>query len=183
MGNYKNFDLVVYFIAGGVANATRDKLQTDIDFFKRYMRIDKVYLEPFRDGVFATEEQLRMCKEIFESNGICAEGGITTSMPDIQGHVGKQRMFNTFCYNDPDMMNTLQQVCELNAKVFDAFIIDDFYFTNCTCESCRKGRDEYNATHQITDGSWQAYRSVHRTCRSEGPHSAESAGPWSVPCM
>ena len=158
MGNYKNFDLVVYFIAGGVANATRDKLQTDIDFFKRYMRLDKVYLEPFRDGVFATEKQLRMCKEIFEANGIRAEGGITTSMPDIQGHAKKQRMFNTFCYNDPDMMNTLQQVCELNAKVFDAFIIDDFYFTNCTCDACRKGRDEYNTANGITDGSWQAYR-------------------------
>ena len=158
MGNYKNFDLVVYFIAGGVANATHAELQKDIDFFKRYMRIDKVYLEPFRDGVFATEEQLRMCKEIFEQNGIRAEGGITTSMPDMQGHAGKQRMFNTLCYNDSDMMHTLQQVCELNAKVFDAFIIDDFYFTNCTCEACRKGHEEYNTAHGITDGSWQAYR-------------------------
>ncbi len=158
MGNYKNFDLVVYFIADGVANVNRDKLQTDIDFFKRYMRIDKVYLEPFRDGVFATEEQLRMCKEIFERNGIRAVGGITTSMPDMQGHAKKQRMFNTLCYNDDDMMSTLQQVCELNAKVFDAFIIDDFYFTNCTCKACREGRDIYNEASGITDGSWQAYR-------------------------
>lgn len=158
MGNYKNFDLVVYFIAGGVAYATREKLQQDIDFFKRYMRLDKVYLEPFRDGVFATEEQLRMCKEVFEANGIRTEGGITTSMPDMEGHAKKQRMFNTLCYNDESMLHTLQQVCELNAKVFDAFIIDDFYFTNCTCEACRKGRDEYNIVNNITDGSWQAYR-------------------------
>ncbi|MBQ9136298.1 MAG: hypothetical protein IJX66_09440, partial [Lachnospiraceae bacterium] len=114
MGNYKNFDLVVYFVADGVANATRDGLQKDIDFFKRYMRLDKVYLEPFREGVFATEEQLRMCKEVFEANGIRTEGGITTSMPDMQGHKRKQRMFNTLCYNDSDMMSTLQQVCELN---------------------------------------------------------------------
>ena len=52
MGNYRNFDLVVYFIAQGVANATREQLQKDIDFFKRYMRLDKVYLEPFRDGIY-----------------------------------------------------------------------------------------------------------------------------------
>lgn len=158
MGNYKNFDLVVYFIADGVAHATHEQLQKDIDFFKRYMRLDKVYLEPFRDGIFATKEQLRLCKEVFEANGIRTEGGITTSMPDMDGHAKKQRMFNTLCYNDADMMNTLQQVCELNAKVFDAFIIDDFYFTNCTCEACRKGRDEYNEAHGVTDGSWQAYR-------------------------
>ena len=158
MGNYNNFDLVVYFIADGVAHATRDGLQKDIDFFKRYMHPDKVYLEPFREGVFATEDKLRMCKEVFEANGIRTEGGITTSMPDIQGHTKKQRMFNTLCYNDSHMMQTLQQVCELNAKVFDAFIIDDFYFTNCTCAACREGHDEYNKAHGITDGSWQAYR-------------------------
>ena len=154
MGNYRNFDLVVYFVSDGVAKATREKLQQDIDFFKKYMRLDKVYLEPYRDGVFASEEQLRLCKEVFESNGIRTEGGITTTYPDSP----KQRLFNVLCYNDEAMMSLLQQVSELNAKVFDAFILDDFYFTNCTCDKCREGRDKYNAEHGITDGSWQGYR-------------------------
>lgn len=154
MGNYRNFDLVVYFISDGVAKATREKLQRDIDFFNKYMRLDKVYLEPYRDGVFASEEQLRLCKEVFESNGIRTEGGITTTFPPND----KQRLFNVLCYNDEEMMDLLQQVSELNAKVFDAFILDDFYFTNCTCEKCREGRDKYNAEHGITDGSWQEYR-------------------------
>lgn len=154
MGNYRNFDLVVYFVSDGVAYATREKLQQDIDFFKKYMRLDKVYLEPYRDDVFASEEQLRLCKEVFESNGIRAEGGITTTQPNDP----KQRLFNVLCYNDENMMHLLQQVSELNAKVFDAFILDDFYFTNCTCEKCRNGRDRYNAEHGITDGSWQEYR-------------------------
>ncbi len=161
MKNYKNFDLVVYFVAHGVMHATKEQLQKDLDFFKHYMRPDKVYLEPYRDGTFATEEQLRLCKEVFEANGIKTEGGITTSMPDPAGAEKKQRMFNTFCYNDDLMLDTLKQVCELNAKVFDAFILDDFYFTNCTCDSCRKARDAYNEAHGITDGSWQAYR-THR---------------------
>ncbi len=155
MGNYRNFDLVVYFISDGVVKATREKLQRDIDFFNKYMRLDKVYLEPYRDGVFASEEQLRLCKEVFESNGIRTEGGITTTFPPND----KQRLFNVLCYNDEEMMNLLQQVSELNSKVFDAFILDDFYFTNCTCEKCRAGRDKYNAEHGITDGSWQEYRS------------------------
>ena len=156
MGNYRNFDLVVYFVSDGVAKATREKLQQDIDFFKKYMRLDKVYLEPYRDGVFASEEQLRLCKEVFESNGIRTEGGITTTYPKDQSP--KQRLFNVLCYNDEAMMNLLKQVSELNAKVFDAFILDDFYFTNCTCEKCRAGRDTYNAEHGIADGSWQEYR-------------------------
>ena len=158
MGNYRNFELVVYFIAHGVKNIDEDKLQQQIDFFKKYMKLDKVYIEPFRDGCYASEEQLRLCRDIFNRNGIKTEGGITTSMPDPEGAEKKQRMFNVLCYNDEAMMNTLKSVCEMNARVFDAFIIDDFFFTNCTCEKCRQGRDAYNAEHGITDGSWQAYR-------------------------
>ena len=158
MGNYKNFDTVVYFVAHGVKNLVESELEQQIAFFKKHIRLDKVYIEPFRDGCFASEEQVRLCKEIFERNGIKAQGGITTSMPDPEGAVKKQRMFNVFCYNDDVMMDTLKQVCEMNARVFDGFIIDDFFFTNCTCGKCRQGRDEFNAAHGITDGSWQAYR-------------------------
>ncbi|MBQ8177392.1 MAG: hypothetical protein IJ035_10210 [Oscillospiraceae bacterium] len=158
MGNYRNFELVVYFVAHGVKNVNEAELNNQIDFFKKYMRIDKVYLEPFRDGCFASEEQLRLCRDIFAKHGIRSQGGITTSMPDPEGAHPKQRLFNVMCYNDEVMMNTLKQVCEMNARVFDGFIIDDFFFTNCTCEKCRKGRDEFNAEHGITDGSWQAYR-------------------------
>ncbi|MBP1542688.1 MAG: hypothetical protein J6A16_01215, partial [Oscillospiraceae bacterium] len=158
MGNYRNFDLVVYFIAHGVKNIDEAKLQEQIDFFGKYMRLDKVYIEPFRDGCFASEEQLRLCRDIFKRNGIRAQGGITTSMPDPSGADPKQRIFNVLCYNDEKMMDTLKQVCEMNARVFDGFIIDDFFFTNCTCDKCRDGRDRFNAEHGITDGSWQAYR-------------------------
>ncbi len=158
MGNYRNFELVVYFVAHGVKNVNEAELHKQIEFFEKHMRIDKVYLEPFRDGCFASEEQLRLCKDIFAEHGIKSQGGITTSMPDPENSHPKQRLFNVMCYNDEAMMNTLQQVCEMNARVFDGFIIDDFFFTNCTCEKCRSGRDEYNAKHGITDGSWQAYR-------------------------
>lgn len=158
MGNYKNFKLVVYFIAHGVKNINEQKLEEQIAFFKRYMRLDKVYIEPLRDGCLASEEQLRLCRDIFTRNGIKAQGGITTSMPDPEGAPKKQRLFNVLCYNDDVMMRTLQNVCEMNARVFDGFIIDDFFFTNCTCDKCRAGRDEYNSAHGITDGSWQAYR-------------------------
>ena len=158
MGNYRNFELVVYYVAHGVKNLNAEILNEQIAFFKKYMRLDKVYIEPFRDGCFATEDELRLCKDIFEKNGIKTQGGITTSMPDIEGEQKKQRMFNVMCYNDEKMMDTLSKVCEMNAKVFDGFIIDDFFFTNCTCEKCRSERDKFNAENGITDGSWQAYR-------------------------
>ena len=158
MSNYRNFELAVYFVAGGAARTTRVELETSLDFFQRHMRLDKVYLEPFRDGVFASEDQIRMIKEAFERRGIRVSGGITTAMPTPAGDKPKQRIFNTLCYNDPKMLAQVAAVSEFNGRMFDEWIIDDFYFTNCTCAACRSGRDAYNAAHGITDGSWQGYR-------------------------
>lgn len=158
MGNYRNFKLTTYFVAHGTEHATKQQVLDELSFFNKYMRLDKVYLEAFRGGSFAPEEQVRMVKETLEENGIEVEGGITTCIPTPKGDKPKQRLFETFCYNDAKMLETLRKASELNGKLFDAFIIDDFYFTNCTCEACRKEHDEYNKAHGITDGSWQDYR-------------------------
>lgn len=157
MGNYRNFKLVAYFVAGGVKVATRDQLEKDLAFFDRHMRLDKIYLEAYRD-IFVTEEQYLLCKEVLESHGIEVAGGITTTFPAAEDEHHKQRLFNTFCYNDEKMVGRLKEVSTFLGKHCDEFIIDDFYFTNCTCEACRAGRDAYNQAHGITDGSWERYR-------------------------
>ncbi|MBQ8202022.1 MAG: permease [Clostridia bacterium] len=157
MGNYRNFKLVVYFVAGGVKRATREQLEKDLAFFARHMRLDKVYLEPYRD-FFAGEEQVKMCKAVFQEHDIEVSGGITTTFLAADDPEGKQRMFDTLCYNDERMTSRLRKVSQFLGEHFDEFIIDDFYFTNCTCDRCRAGRDTYNKAHGITDGSWQAYR-------------------------
>ena len=99
MGNYRNFKLVAYFVAGGVQNTTREQLEKDLAFFERHMRLDKIYLEPYLD-IFADEEKFLMCKEVLEKHGIEVSGGITTTFSAKEDPEKKQRMFNTFCYND-----------------------------------------------------------------------------------
>ncbi len=157
MGNYRNFKLVTYFVAGGVRNASREQLEADLAFFERHMRLDKVYLEPYRD-FFVEEDKFLLCREILEKHGIEVAGGITTTFPEKEDKKRRQRMFDTFCYNDPDMCERLKTVSTFLGRHFDEFIIDDFYFTNCTCEDCRAGRDAFNREHGILDGSWQRYR-------------------------
>ena len=158
MGNYRNFKLVYYFVAQGTAGAEKEKLEQDIAFFEKYLRADKVYLEPFRNGVLADGEHVELCRKIFESHGVEVAGGLTTTIPTPEGDEPKQRLFETFCYNDEKMLSRLREVCSFLGKHFNEFIIDDFFFTNCTCEACRNGRDAFNRANGITDGSWKAYR-------------------------
>ena len=137
MGNYRNFRLVYYFVAQGTARAEKEKLEKDIAFFEKYMRVDKVYLEPFRSGVLADEAHLELCRKVFAEHGIEVAGGLTTTIPTPEGDLPKQRLFDTFCYNDEKMLARLRDVCSYLGKHFNEFIIDDFFFTNCTCSACR----------------------------------------------
>ena len=154
----RNFKTVVYFVAHATANVTRDELERQLAFFERYMKLDKVYLEVYRNGELASQEQVDMCRKVFEAHGVEVAGGLTTTFRHREGMEPKARLFATLCYNDPVMTGELEKVCAFLGKNFDEFIIDDFFFTNCTCDACRAGKERYNKAHDITDGSWQAYR-------------------------
>ena len=157
MGHYRNFTLTTYFVAQATATVTREKLEAQLDFVLRHLRLDKVYLEPWR-GVLASHEQIEMCREVFESRGIQVAGGLTTVMRTPEGAKPKARLFDTLCYNDPAMRAKLREVSAYIGQHFDEFIIDDFFFTNCTCADCVRERNAFNKAHGITDGSWQRYR-------------------------
>ncbi len=147
MGNYTNFKLVVYCTADSLAKATEESLEQQIAFFERTIQPDKVYVEPYRDNILVSHEQLKMIKRVFAAHGIETAGGITTTINDIGEP--KQRLFHTFCYTDEAMKDRLKEIVRHIASEFDEFIIDDFYFTNCTCDSCRAAKG---------DRTWSEFR-------------------------
>ncbi len=149
MGNYRNFKLVIYCVADSLAKATEASLEQQIAFFQRHVQPDKVYVESYRDNVLVSREQLAMVRAVFARHGIETAGGITTTIADQNPAQPKQRIFNTFCYTDPAMRARMKEIVEHTAAAFDEFIIDDFYFTNCTCDSCRAQRGER---------SWERFR-------------------------
>ena len=157
MGNYRNFTLATYFVAHAAARVTREELEKQLDFMQKHLRLDKVYLEPWR-GELASHEQIEMIRETFEKRGVRVAGGITTVIPTPEGEKPKARLFNTFCYNDPAMRQKLREVSAFTAAHFDEFIIDDFFFTNCMCPACVREKNAFNQAHGIQDGSWQQYR-------------------------
>lgn len=46
------------------------------------------------------------------------------------------------CYTNEETQNKLQEIFEFTASIFDEIIIDDFLFTMCECDECKKARGE-----------------------------------------
>ena len=147
--HYKNFKTVTYCVAGWVNHITEKDLREQTQWLQKYVGIDKIYLETYRDE-FAKQEQLDMIKRVMADYGIEVSGGITTVTPDLnETDKKRQRLFNTFCYCNEPMRARLKEVSEYTAKNFDEFIIDDFFFTQCQCEDCVREKGER---------SWEEFR-------------------------
>lgn len=153
MGNYKNFKAVIYCPVAMVMQATPESLEREFEFYKRYINPDKVYIEPYRSGELASREQVLLVKDFFERHGVETSGGFTTTSswknPMPGKEYKKQRIFDTYCYTDKEFRAEVQKAIEFTASIFDEIILDDYYFTNCTCEDCIKAKG---------DRSWAEYR-------------------------
>jgi hypothetical protein len=102
------------------------------------LAVDKVYIETHRDTLMPDRETVLAVKRFFESRGVETAGGITFTM-------NERNRFKTFCYTRPDQRDRVRKIVEFTAALFDEVILDDFFFTNCKCESCirAKGRKSW----------------------------------------
>ena len=149
MSHYRNFKTVIYCIAHWTDQVWLEHLEKEYEFLEKYIGVDKVYLETYRD-VLASKEQILMIKEFFEKKGVEVSGGITTVTSDLTEEDQKrQRIFHTFCYCNEAMRKHLKEVVEYTASFFDEFIIDDFFFTGCRCEDCQREKG---------NRSWEEFR-------------------------
>jgi len=140
--HYKNFKTAVYLPTWVSVSLTKEKLNNDYEFIEKYIGLDKVYLETHREQD-VSKDQLLMIKNFLEEKGVEVSGGITTVIRDFEGaEMGKRRLFDTFCYTDPAMRKRLKEIVEFTAGIFDEIILDDFYFTNCSCERCIKEKGD-----------------------------------------
>jgi len=119
----------------------RDHLSTEkgidaaIDWCKK-TAVTKVYVEVFRDGYQAQREPLRQARERFQAAEIEVSGCVTTTQ------VGKRSTGwrPISCYTDRKTQDHLQAIFEYAAGLFDEIMIDDFWFTDCTCADCDAAR-------------------------------------------
>ena len=150
MGHFNNFKVTVYCVSAILQNMDLETLEKQYDFIEKYVGLDKVYLEPYRGPHWVEKDKIREITKFFRDRNVEVSGGLTTVVPDLSDEdKDKQRLFGTFCYTNPKMREHVKKVSEYCAELFDEVILDDFYFTNCTCDECIKAKG---------DRSWVDFR-------------------------
>ena len=121
-GQYENFKVAVY-IPVQITRSLADP-QRLADDWNRLMqiKIDKVYLETYRDHQWADDATVEPIKKFFMDKGVQVSGGITLAA----GGTGGQ--FGTFDYEDPKDRDECKKAVEQAARHFDEIILDDFFF-------------------------------------------------------
>ena len=123
-------------------------LEKALDWCKK-IGVTKVYIESFRDGYQPERPALQKAMNTFRAAGFEVSGCITTT------RVGKPstRSKDTIsCYTDKSTQERIQAIFEYAAGLSDEVMIDDFWFTDCTCPECDAARKARTVT--VGDKSW-----------------------------
>jgi len=132
------------------AQNVRDYLSSEeginkaIDWCKK-TGVTHVFIETFRNGYTAERRVLEHAKSKFNAEGFEVSGCVTTT------RIAKiSTGWNVIsCYTNKYTQNQLQKIFEYTASIFDEIMIDDFLFTDCQCDECKKVRG---------DKTWAEYR-------------------------
>lgn len=145
---YRNFNVAIYCTVYDVQKmADLAWLEQRFDVISRHIKVNKVYLETHRDAIIAPEATMKQAKRFFVARGVKTSGGITYT-------VNERNRFQTYCYTDPEDRQKVKEIAEYTASLFDAFILDDFFFTNCKCPQCIAAKG---------NRSWTAFRLAQMT--------------------
>ena len=142
--NYRNFKTAIYITVGDTRRlADRTTFERQFARVASQLDFDKVYVEGYRDNVFATDSEIEAVKREFQAKGIETAGGVTLAA----GGPGGQ--FRTFDYEDPGDRAVAERAVRLVARHFDELILDDFFFYNTKSDADIAAK---------ADRSWTDYR-------------------------
>jgi hypothetical protein len=133
---YRNFTTAIYCTVHDVeCMAYNPEFAKGFAFIEKHLKLDKVYLETYRGGFLINWDRILAVKEFFHQKGIKTSGGITAA-------ISTNWEFQTFCYTNATHRERLREIVRFTAELFDEIILDDFFFSNCKCESCIRAKGE-----------------------------------------
>jgi hypothetical protein len=141
----KNFKVSTYVRAQDVARMADEQfLKETWATVSSQVDLDKIYLETHRDAFTVDEKTMMKVKKFFSSKGLEVGGGITYTRSEPTD-------FETYSYARPVERQAVKEVAEYTARLFDDFILDDFFFIDL------KNDDEIAAMQRSGKG-WTRYR-------------------------
>ena len=144
--SYQNFDFALFVELADMRRmaANPQWMEESWNVISHSLKVNKVWLETYRDGEQTAEADVRKVKEFFASKGIKTSGGLMCTKPGRPGD-----RLTGFCYTNPDDREQFRQIVAYTAGLFDEIIFDDLWIFNCRCELCQKAKG---------DLSWTEYR-------------------------
>jgi hypothetical protein len=147
------------------AQDVRDRLASDagIDAAQQWCKqtgVTKVYIESYRDAYHAPRERLAHARDRFREAGFVVSGCVTTTRIGKRSEGG---WTGISCFTDAATQDQLRQIFEEAAGLFDEIMIDDFWFTDCTCPQCDAARRARTVTigdrtFPVASDAWDDYR-------------------------
>jgi hypothetical protein len=120
---YHNFRAAIYVVVNATKQLADPKVfEQEYDRVSRQLKFDKVYVEVYRNHLFATDAEIEAVKKQFEAKGIIVSGGVTLAAG------GEGGQFGTFDYENPADREECRKAAELAARHFNEVILDDFFF-------------------------------------------------------
>jgi len=106
-----------------------------IDWCKK-TGVTHVFIETYRGRYTSERKVLQHAKSRFTAAGFDVSGCVTTTK------IGKisTNWKEISCYTNKGTQDDLQKIFEYTASIFDEIMIDDFLFTDCECDECKKAR-------------------------------------------
>jgi len=122
--------------------------------------ITKVYLETYQAKYQASQETLIKARDRFKHEGFRVAGAIT---PTEVGKISTGWKIIS-CFTNPGTQTDLRSIVEFTAQIFDVIIIDDYLFTDCSCDECDAARKRKEVrirtkVYPVASDSWEDYRS------------------------
>lgn len=126
----------------------------------RKTAVTKVYVEAFRDGYRPERGVLERIRDRFIEEGFEVSGCVTTTRVG-KPSTGWKDLIS--CYTDPDTQERLREIFEYASSIFDEIMIDDFWFTDCTCPECDSARRSRTVSiggniYRTPGDTWEEYR-------------------------
>jgi hypothetical protein len=120
------------------AQDCRDKINTPegLDAAVKWCKetgLTRVFIETFRGAYYAEKETLIKARDRFLKEGFDVAGCVTPVNVG-KGTVGGWGL--VACYTSEKTIAEFEKIFEYTASIFDLIMIDDFLFTECTCEEC-----------------------------------------------